>query len=410
MAGFVKEVVPRMHALSRISESLHWPWLCRTERLDLRAAIGRRAASAIYSDCQYPPYTRSLRDGYAVRSADVVSATAGTPAFLRLAGSVEMGTLPDVTVAAGEAAAIPTGGILPSGADSVVMYENTMRASEWIEIRSGVQSGDNVIGSGEDFSVGDQLLAAGDMIDFRSAALLATVGISEIEAAAPKIRILSTGDEIVPSETEALSPGLIRDANSWSISAILGKYGFESSFAGILNDDEKIFESRVMEELEKCDVLILSGGSSVGVRDRCSEALSHLPAPGLILRGINIQPGKPTLAAGCLVSKKLVVSLPGHPLSCFTVAYTLLLPMLLDMIGAANRSPYNKITLRLVADLPAKSGVEEFVPCRLRNDTAVPITAKSGYISALKSADGMVRIPENMETLRAGDEAEVWLW
>ena len=410
MAGFVKEVTPRQQALSHISEALNWPWACETEALELRSAIGRRLSSAIFADSDHPPYTRSLRDGYAVWSGDVVSATTGTPAFLKLSGEVEMGAAPNFSVSSGEAAAVPTGGILPDGADSVVMYENTARASDWVEVRAGVQSGDNIINVGEDFSAGDKILRVGCMVDFKSVSLLAAVGVSKIKAAAPRISILSTGDEIVPADTAVLPPGRVRDANSWSISAILDKYRFKSSFAGILSDDEKSFEGRVLEELEKTDVLILSGGSSVGVRDRCSEVLSCLPSPGLMLRGVNIQPGKPTLAAGCVDGKKLVVALPGHPLSCFIVAYVLLLPMLLDMIGAEDKTTHTDITLPLSADLPAKSGVEEFVPCKIQDGSAKPLNAKSGCVSAFADADGLIRIPENMETLRTGNAVEVWLW
>ena len=193
--------------------------------------------------------------------------------------------------------------------------------------------------------------------------------------------------------------------------SLLSRYGFEASYRGILSDEGDDFEAAVRDEIEKCDVLVLSGGSSVGVRDHCSRVLEKLPPPGLMVRGINIVPGKPTLIAGCLEEKKLVVSLPGHPLSCLTVAFVLLLPLLLRLVGADGEGYGIKMRLPILSDVTARTGPEEFVPCRVTAEGKIdPILAKSGYVSSLASADGFIRIPEDRETIRAGDTAEVWLW
>jgi molybdopterin molybdotransferase len=249
------------------------------------------------------------------------------------------------------------------------------------------------------------------MVDFRTMSILATLGIKAVPLINLKISILSTGDEIVPVETYPLPPGKIRDVNGWSVRSLLSRYGFDSEYRGILSDEGDLFEKTVKEEAARCDVLILSGGSSVGIRDHCSRVLEKLPAPGLMIRGINIIPGKPTLIAGSLQDKKLVVSLPGHPLSCFTVAYVLLIPLLLRLIGAANTGYGIKMQLPMSRDITARTGPEEFVPCRMTTDGRIdPILAKSGYVSSLASADGFIRIPEDRETIRAGETAEVWLW
>jgi molybdopterin molybdotransferase len=322
-----------------------------------------------------------------------------------------MGTVPEFSIASGEAAAIPTGGILPNGADAVVMLESTTSTGGWIEVRNAVQSGDNVIHAGEEFSAGQKVLSRGDIVDFRTVSILSTLGIKSVPSTDLRISILSTGDEIVPVETRPLPPGRIRDVNGWSVRSLLSRYGFEASYRGILSDEGDDFEAAVRDEIEKCDVLVLSGGSSVGVRDHCSRVLEKLPPPGLMVRGINIVPGKPTLIAGCLEEKKLVVSLPGHPLSCLTVAFVLLLPLLLRLVGADGEGYGIKMRLPILSDVTARTGPEEFVPCRVTAEGKIdPILAKSGYVSSLASADGFIRIPEDRETIRAGDTAEVWLW
>lgn len=411
MSGFVKEVTPRMQALQHVAEGLCFPWHMRTVDMPIDSALGKRISGDIEAEEQYPPHTRSLRDGFAVQSSDVVAATPGTPTFLNKTGDIPMGILPDISIRPGEAAGIPTGGVLPDGSDAVVMLENTALTGGWVEVRSAVQSGENVILAGEEFPAGQKILSRGDMVDFRTMSILATLGVKAVPLTDLKISILSTGDEIVPVETYPLPPGKIRDVNGWSVRSLLSRYGFDSEYRGILSDEGYLFEKTVKEEAARCDVLILSGGSSVGIRDHCSRVLEKLPAPGLMIRGINIIPGKPTLIAGSLQDKKLVVSLPGHPLSCFTVAYVLLIPLLLGLIGAANTGYGIKMQLPMSRDITARTGPEEFVPCRMTADGRIdPILAKSGYVSSLASADGFIRIPEDRETIRAGETAEVWLW
>ena len=411
MAGFVKEVTPRIEAVAHAAAALAFPWETAAETLPLAEARGKRLAKELFCTMPYPPYTRSLRDGYAVASGDVSAATVGTPTFLQKTGSVLMGETPHFIVSNGEAASIPTGGVLPKGADAVVMLEDTSLTGGYVEVRSGVQSGENVIAKGEELKKGQKILSRGDLIDFRTASLLATVGVDKVETAKPRVSVLSTGDEVVPVGRHPLPPGCIRDVNGAVLKFLLTRCGFEAEYRGIVSDDGAEFEKRFKGELSHCDVLVLSGGSSVGARDRCSQMLEGLPEPGLLVRGINIAPGKPTLVAGCLKDKKLVVSLPGHPLSCLVAAYALLVPLLLRLIGAENEKYGHRLNLELAADVPAKTGPEEFLPCRLDECGKVrPVLAKSGYISPLSQSDGLLRVPENRETLRAGEIAEVWLW
>ncbi len=411
MAGFVKEVTGRNDAIESISHRLSFPWDCRAEERQLADATGRRCAEDIINEVPYPPFSRSLRDGYAVRHADAAGASSSTPLFLTAKGSVAMGEVPGFRIAGGEAASIPTGGILPEGADAVVMLEDTDTAGGWVEIRRAVQAGENIIKSGEDIAAGARLLARGDMIDLRTVGLLASAGFSSVPTVSLKISLLSTGDEIVPVDAGTLRPGQIRDVNGWNLRAMLSRFGFVSDYRGIASDCGEEFERRFHDELNSCDVLVLSGGSSVGVRDHAFRLLSSLSEPGLLVRGINIVPGKPTLIAADAGRKKLAVSLPGHPLSCMVAAFTVLLPLLLRLIGAAEKECGTRLVLPVACDLAARTGAEKFFACRLLPDGRVePAAAKSGYISALSNACGFIRMPEERETIRAGEEAEVWLW
>ena len=411
MAGFVKEVTPRSQAIDLVSEALSFPWATREKYLNINDSFGRIISKDIAADEPYPPYTRSLRDGYAVAGTDVVAATEGTPSFLRKTGEILMGEVPAKSVSFGEAFSIPTGGLLPEGADAVVMTEDTSLTADWVEVRRSVQAGENIIRAGEEFASGANVLHCGEIIDFRSISLLAALGINDVPVVDLKISIVSTGDEIVPAETETLPPGKIRDVNGWSVLSLLKRFGFQPEYKGILCDNKEIFEKKVKEELAGCDVLILSGGSSVGVRDHCSSVLESLPQPGLIIRGINIVPGKPTLIAGCGDSKKLVISLPGHPLSCLTVGFTVLLPLLMKLIGGDDSLLFRKMHLPVTKDITARTGPEEFIPCRLsQGGTVEPLMAKSGYISVFSGSDGLIRIPSDKETIRSGETAEVWLW
>lgn len=411
MAGFVNVVTPREAAVESVAEKLGFPWPFKAAEKTLEEAFGLRAAAAVTNLSPYPPFSRSLRDGYAVNHKEALGAGEGTPLFLTLTGSVEMGQVPAFTVGAQQAAAIPTGGLMPEGTDSVVMIEDTEKTGSWVEITKAVQAGENVMLKGEELSSGSEVLKKGSLIDFRTVPLLTTAGITSLQTADLRINILSTGDEIVPASTEPLPPGCIRDVNGPAVAALVKNYGFPANYRGIVSDDKAEITERFEKELEASDVLILSGGSSVGVRDHCSRLLAQLSEPGLIIRGLNMIPGKPTLIAADKAAQKLVISLPGHPLSCMAVAFTVLLPLLLRLIGASEGFCGKKLRLPVAADLAAHTGPEEFIPFRVNEaGMALPLAAKSGYISVLSKADGFIVIPESRETLRAGEDAEVWLW
>lgn len=410
MAGFVQEVRPIAECIQFVSETLSFPWVVKGVDVPTKNAVMRRSHSDIVSKEAYPPFTRSLRDGYALIHTDTTGASAGAPVFLRLAGEISMGEMPEIALKSQELAAIPTGGMLPKGADAVVMLEDTALAGGWVEIRRAVQRGENLLFMGEDVAVGDVLVKRGELVGGSASGLLSTMGIARINVVDLRVGILSTGDEILPVETQSPALGYIRDANAGALAALLRQYGFSSRAYGIVPDREEEMKERVTAALGECDVLFLSGGSSVGIRDHCSRIMESLPEPGLLVRGINMVPGKPTLIGASERDGKVIFALPGHPLSCLVACAFVAMPILLRMIGADGEYIGRYLKLPLGEDVRGRAGSDEFTPMRITNGVVFPVAAKSGYVSALRHADGFIKLSSNQETLRRGEEAEVWIW
>jgi molybdopterin molybdotransferase len=247
------------------------------------------------------------------------------------------------------------------------------------------------------------------MIGCPAPGLLGSFGITEISVMDVKIGIISTGDEIVPIDSPA-PPGFIRDANAGMIRSLLKAYGWASEPFGIAPDSWPELKSRFWEALAACDVVIVSGGSSVGARDHAARVMEGMAPPGLLVRGVNMAPGKPTLIGGDACGRKLVAGLPGHPLSCMVAAIFVVLPLLLAMCGAPEKHAGRYVRLPLAGDVPGRTGLDEFVPVRIEPGGARPLAAKSGYVSAMRGADGFVRLRPDRETARKGEEAEVWIW
>ena len=411
MSGFVKETLPRIEALNVIKQALDFPWDVKKQEGGLLKAVGKRLAEDVYADEDYPPFSRSTRDGYAVRAIDTLGASQASPSFLEVIGEIPMGIIPGIEITEGTAALIYTGAALPKGADAVVMVEYTSVLQNTLEIRKSVQSGENVIIKGEDVEKGKLLLKKNSLFDFRSANLLSGLGIVRVKAINLSMGIISTGDEIVPEDTPFLEPGKIRDSNSTMIAALLIREGYEVKKYGIARDDIKDLMGLTIKAIEENDVVILSGGSSVSSRDFTLDVMNNIGEPGLVVRGLNISPGKPTLVGGNRENQKLVIGLPGHPLSCSVVMLTFVLPLLSSLSGAEEDTIWKKrIFLPAGKDIYGRSGVEEFIPAVVDEEVVDPSMAKSGFVSALQSADGLVRLPEDKETIRKGEFVEVWLW
>ena len=389
----------------------HWTPSTRTEDLDPRAALGRIMAETPVSNVELPAFRRSSVDGYAVRAADTFGASASLPAYLDLAGSLEMGAAPAITLHLMQAAEIHTGGMLPEGADAVVMIERTQILSRsQIEVLSPVAPGENVIQVGEDVVTGAPILNVGQRIRPQDIGGLLGAGVLRVRVAArPRVGILSSGDELVmPEEEPAL--GQIRDINAYTLAALVEEAGGEAHVAGIARDRLEDFLALARAAYDRCDLLVITAGSSVGTRDLTRQVIESLGEPGILQHGLAVKPGKPTLLAVC--ANKPVIGLPGNPVSAFLVARQLVVPLIKRASGEAE-PPQAAITARLSANIASATGREDTVPVRLiERDGEVyaePVFGKSNLIYTLVNADGLLLIPLNSGGLRAGTEVKVVL-
>lgn len=296
------------------------------------------------------------------------------------------------------------------GTDAVVMAEFAEESGEWIEIRDSVQREENTVSAGEEYDAGTVLLEKGALLDFRTLGIPACAGVAEVSALRIKAGIISSGDEIVPYDTAFLSSGQIRDVNSHILSSLMRSQGYEPRFYGIAGDDIGSLERLFQLAYDECDVVLVNGGSSVSARDQTSRLFESLSDPGMLVRGILMSPGKPTLIAGARDDRKLVFGLPGHPFSCFLSAYTVALPLMHAIHTGRPRVPQSVIFLTVTEPVYGHSGVEEFLPCSIEDGKALPRPVKSSFSGALRDADGLIRLPASRETVRPGEEVEVWLW
>jgi molybdopterin molybdotransferase len=368
-------------------------------------ALERVLATDVRSPGPVPHFARSVVDGYALRSADVAGSTAGQPAYLELVGEVVMGRPAELTLGPGEAAVVPTGGMIPRGADAAVMVEHTERLGETtLEVSRAVPPGAHVIGVGEDVQADAICLEAGRRLGPGELALLATIGVTEVEVhKRPRVALLSTGDEVVAPELTP-GPAEVRDANAAGLAAMVRMAGGEPRFDGIVKDVFGSLEASARRSLEEADVLLISGGSSVGERDHAAAVLESLGEPGVLFHGVAIKPGKPTIVARA--DSKVVFGLPGHPLSAMVSFFTLVRPVLRRLTGQEDLSEVTT-KARLTRKVPSDSGRTEFVRARLSVDAsgevwAEPLFGKSAALSSLVAARGLVEVPLGVEGLDQG--------
>lgn len=410
MSGVIENLTPREAAMESVALALRFPWRMAEKSLLLQEFQAGRPLHPVHAAEDFPPCARSTRDGYAVRSMDTNGATEGSPSFLRVIGEISMGKTPSFALRSAECALIHTGGILPEGADAVVMAEDVEAAQGWLEVRRAVQRKENTLSPGEEFRKGDTLLPSGSMADFRSFGVLAMAGVCALAFPQVTVGILSTGDEIVPADTPELCPGQFRDVNGALLQSLLYREGYTSKLFGIVRDEREPLRRAIYKALDECDVLLVSGGSSVSTRDHCSSIMEELPSPGLLVRGVLMSPGKPLLIAGMAEEQRMIFGLPGHPFSCFVACYTVVLPLLHAMIWGDIRGPWKSLVVPAGGTVFGHTGVEEFIPCRIREGRAVPVPVKSGFVGSLPATDGLFRLPVSRETAREGEEVELWLW
>lgn len=405
------ELLPPPEALALLMRALQeHSAQARSDTVETLAARGRVTSAAVISPEALPAFPRSTVDGYAVRAADSYGASDTLPAYLMLAGEVPMGGAPDFTLRGGQAALIHTGGMLPEGADAVVMLEYTQIARPGeIEVLRAAAQGENILKMGEDVAVGQEVLAAGARIGAAEIGGLLALGIQTvIVAAKPRVGILSSGDEVIPPKQPPL-PGQVRDINSYSLSALVSEQGGEPVRYGIIPDQAAALEQALARALAECDMVVITAGSSASTRDLTAQVIARMGAPGVLVHGVNVRPGKPTILAVC--GGKAVIGLPGNPVSALVIAGLFVTPVIDHLLGLPPERLRPTVTARLRINIASQAGREDWVPVRLEQDEtgwhAEPIFYKSNLIFTLTRADGFVIIPADATGLAAGDLVEV---
>lgn len=378
---------------------------------NLGSAQKRILAEDIYTPCDIPSFRRSTVDGYAVLSGDTAAAGETIPVFLKQAGKVSMGKAAGFSVKSGECAYVPTGGMLPDGADAVVMIEYCEAAGNSVAIYEAVANGAGVALAGEDLKKGELLLRRGASIRPQEAGAMAAAGITHAPVFVPlKISIISTGDELVPAEEEP-SPGKIRDINSYTLKAQAAARGFNVVSCRLLPDKEDMLEAAAREALAASDLLVISGGSSQGEKDNTEKIISRIAKPGVFTHGLALKPGKPTILAWDGESKTVIAGLPGHPAAAMIV-FELILGWLADRLF--NQTSPRPIPARISCNVPGSPGRTVCLPVILHlkdsSYTAEPIFGKSGMITTLTRADAYIFIDLNKEGLKKDEPVLVYLF
>jgi molybdopterin molybdotransferase len=378
------------------------------ESVALADALGRVPAATIAAPESLPGFARATVDGYAVRAADTYGASEGLPSYLDVLGAVAMGRAPAVAVAPGGAVAIPTGGALPPEADAVVMVEHTQEAmAGTIEVVRPVAPGEGVVGADEDVAAGDTLAEPGRPLRAPDLALLAAAGVTSLDARArPRVAILSTGDEVVDPAAATLAPGEVRDAIAVALAALVREAGGEPEQHGIVPDDPDALAGALEAALAASDVVVVSAGSSVGMRDQTADVVAGLGE--VFCHGLALRPGKPTLLADC--GGVPLVGLPGNPRSALVVFRLVGMPLVRLVGGCTAPPPEPVVTARLARDLPSSTGRLDVVQVTVRDGTATPLFGPSALLSVLAAADGYVVVPEEATGLDAGTAIDVTLY
>ena len=383
------------------------------ELIPTEESLGRVTAEDIASPEDLPTFPRSTMDGYSVHASDTFGASEGIPAYLQVVGEVPMGRPPELRVSTGQAAKAYTGGMLAEGADAVVIVENTQAIDEsTIEVFHPVAAGENVIQVGEDVRTGDPVLEAGHVLRPQDIGGLVALGITEVYVSRkPRVAIISTGDELVPPERKP-GPGQVRDINTYSISALVEAAGGAPKPVAVVEDDYEAQRGAAVEALAKGDILVFSAGSSLSSRDMTADVLGSLGSPGVLVHGISLKPGKPTIVA--LVDGKPAFGLPGNPVSAAVVFNLLVRPTIYALMGCTAPPEPHGVRARLSRDIASIAGREDHVQVRLvRNNGelwAEPVFGKSNLIYTLVRADGAVTVPLDKGGLYAGEEVEVRLY
>ncbi|TWI76920.1 molybdopterin molybdochelatase [Desulfobotulus alkaliphilus] len=373
------------------------------EKISVCKCLHRIAAEDILAKETVPPFSRSTRDGFALRAKDSFGASESASPLFIIKGRVSMGEAPDFFIESGEAAAIATGAMLPEGADSVIMIEDTSPVDEGlVEVHRSVAPGTHVIRQGDDARPGQRLLPHGKRLRPQDLGFLAGAGTTEIMVyRQPVIAVLSTGDEIRPPESP-LRPGEIRDINTRTLSAMIEEQGGIALEMPIVPDDEKALRKALSDALNRADMVLVSGGSSVGTLDFAPRAIAGLDHAEILAHGLAVRPGKPTLIARC--GEKPLIGLPGHAASAAVIFQILVKPLIRHITGEKGIRPEERpFSARISRNMASVMGRADYIRVAIEEENkgpvAVPVPGEAGLIRTLVEASGLVCIPKDTEGL-----------
>lgn len=374
------------------------------ETVSLPEALGRILAAPVTAREDTPGFSRSVVDGYAVYAADTTGAGEAIPAMLAITGRIGMGEGDIPPLSRQECMYVPTGGILPPGADAVAMIEYSEEMGRDVLVRRAVAQGENVTLRGDDFHAGEGVFEPGRHLSPRDLGVLGGLGYGTVQVIRqPKVGIISTGNELVPVE-QVPGPGEIRDVNTYLCYGYVCERGGRPEIFGIVPDEREALEDAVRRAARSCDLVLISGGSSKGERDMCGAIIEEMGT--VHIHGIAIAPGKPTIIG--TIGTTPVIGLPGHPAS----SYVVLIALVDELIGAMTGSAVDRRirNATLTTNISSARGREDYVRVRLEGDDAVPLFGKSGLTNTLIYSTGLIRVPESREGLEKGEEVEVILW
>lgn len=392
----------------------HYYGSIRMEKEEINSFDGldRILAEDIYSSIDLPEFHRSTVDGYAVLSKDTFGASDSVPTFLEVAGRIEMGQSTDLRVDSGKAVYVPTGGMIPKGADAVVMIEYVENLDEQtISVFHAVAPGDGMITKGEDIKKGDRVLSMGIKIKPQDIGALASIGIRTINVyERPKVAILSTGDEIV-DPMGAVAFGQIRDINTYALSAMVKEMGGEVTYTTVVKDDYDLLKNTMNRLLDGNNLIIISGGSSVGTKDVTAKVIDSLGDPGVFIHGVAVKPGKPTIMGK--VNNTALFGLPGHPVSAMVV-FKVFGSFFMDR--ALSKKLGKELAIHGISDVniyssPGKETYQMVVIEEREGEYIInPIHGKSGAITSMTRAEGYIKIASNKEGIKKGERVKVNLF
>lgn len=403
-----KYLLPK-DALKLILENVQFRSLS-SETVTLQEAYDRITSEDIFAPEDLPGFLRSTVDGFAVNATDTFGAKESSPAYLYVKDDIPMGAIPDFSISQGECASIATGGMLPDGADAVVMIEHVNIVSQdLIEILRAVSPWENVIFKDEDVKKGEIVIKAGKRLKPQDIGALAGLGIEKVRVSKkPVVSIILTGDEIIPHTEKAL-PGQVRDVNSFTLSGLAVKAGALPLKMGIVRDVYEEIKATVWKAFEMSEIILITGGTSAGVKDMTAKVIDELGSPGVLFHGVSIKPGKPLIGGVC--GGKPVFGLPGHPVAVYICFELFVRPVIEHMLGLEERKVKKILKAKMSRSLPSQAGREDFIRVSLEDRDgqlwAVPLLSKSGLIMSLVRADGIVYIPSELLGLQEGDEVFV---